>query len=137
MQIAIEVQEAEKIEKIENLLQNLNVKYSKNEHLTSHDFAIKIVMNEQKILNHSTYTLENIYDRIDDIAKKSNMIKIDKYTYVSKNLNPSDLGIFVWNHLEESSWFMDNVTEWIWIDKEDGVQDILQYIRQRDNEKVS
>ena len=45
---------------------------------------------------------------------------------LSKNDTPSDLGCFVWSNLEEQDWFIDNVKEWLWLDKEEGIDNILE-----------
>ncbi len=138
MTMTINTDELEKIKKIETFLKDLDIEYDKKEEVElNSDFAVKIVMDEEKILSENIYNLDDIYNEIDDIAEQSNMIKVDKYIYISKNNSPSDLGVFVWNNLEECIWFMQNVKEWIWIDKEDGIQDILKYIEERDYEKIS
>ena len=90
------------------------------------EYGIKIVMDEEKIIREGKYTLEEIYKNIDDLAEFSRMKKIDKFYYVSKNASPSDLGCFVWSNLEEQDWFIDNVKEWLWLDKEEGIDNILE-----------
>lgn len=95
-------------------------------------FGIKIVMDEEKILRENRYTLEEIYNNIDELAEFARMKKIDKYNYISKNDTPSDLGCFVWSNLNEQNWFMENVKEWLWLDKIEGTQDILEYINKKE-----
>lgn len=90
------------------------------------EYGIKIVMDEEKIIREGKYTLEEIYKNIDDLAEFSRMKKIDKFYYVSKNDSPSDLGCFVWSNLEEQDWFIENVKEWLWLDKEEGIDNILE-----------
>ena len=90
------------------------------------EYGIKIVMDEEKIIREGKYTLEEIYKNIDDLAEFSRMKKIDKFYYVSKNDTPSDLGCFVWSNLEEQDWFIENVKEWLWLDKEEGIDNILE-----------
>lgn len=94
------------------------------------EYGIKIVMDEEKIQREGKYTLEEIYKNIDDLAEFSRMKKIDKYNYVSKNDTPSDLGCFAYSNLEEQDWFIDNVKEWLWLDKEDGIDDILKVLKE-------
>ena len=103
------------------------------------EYGIKIVMNEDKIIKEGKYTLEEIYANIDDLADFSGMKKIDKNYYVSKNDTPSDLGCFAYTNLKRKSWFMENVKEWLWLDKKEGIDDILEVIRDFKvrNEKVS
>ena len=91
------------------------------------EYGIKIVMDEEKIIREGKYTLEEIYKNIDDLAEFSRMKKIDKFYYVSKNDSPSDLGCFVWSNLEEQDWFIENLKEWLWLDKDDGVQPRLPF----------
>ena len=102
------------------------------------EYGIKIVMDEEKILREGKYTLEEIYKNIDYLAEFSRMKKIDKFYYVSKNDTPSDLGCFVWSNLEEQDWFIENLKEWLWLDKDDGVHDIFARIieKRRLNEKI-
>ena len=107
---------AKSIEAIANKIDTNNIK----------EYGIKIVMDEEKILREGKYTLEEIYKNIDDLAEFSRMKKIDKFYYVSKNDTPSDLGCFVWSNLEEQDWFIDNVKEWLWLDKEEGIDNILE-----------
>lgn len=120
---------AKYIEAIANKIDTNNIK----------EYGIKIVMDEEKILREAKYSLEEIYKSIDDLAEFSRMKKIDKYNYVSKNDTPSDLGCFVWSNLEEQNWFIENVKEWLWLDKDDGVHDIFARIieKRRLNEKIS
>ena len=94
------------------------------------EFGIRMVMDEEKILRENIYSLEEIYKSIDELAEFSGMKKIDKYYYVSKNDTPSELGCFVCTHLEEKQWFMNNVKEWLWLDKEEGVDNILEIIQE-------
>jgi len=103
------------------------------------EYGIKIVMDEEKILNEGKYRLKDIYRNIDDLAEFSRMKKIDKYYYVSKNDTPSDLGCFAWSNLEEQDWFIENVKEWLWLDKDDGVHNISAHIIEKRelNEKIS
>lgn len=106
---------------------------------TIKDFGIKIVMNEEKIINENKYSLEEIYNKIDELAEFARMKKIDKYNYISKNDTPSDLGCFVWSNLNKRSWFIENVKEWLWHTPADGILDIIEYIntKERKYAKVS
>jgi len=99
------------------------------------EFGIKIVMDEEKILRENEYRLEDIYNGIDHLAQFAGMKKIDKYYYVSINDTPSELGCFVFANLEEREWFMDNVKEIIWYDKDDGIHEILNFIKESNIER--
>jgi len=101
------------------------------------EFGIKIVMDEEKILKENEYRLEDIYNGIDHLAQFAGMKKVDKYYYVSINDTPSELGCFAFSNLKKQEWFMDNVKEWLWLDKLEGITDILELIEERNNEKVS
>lgn len=106
---------------------------NKNEAIDINDirnYAIKIVMDEEKILKENRYKLEDIYKAIDELAEFAGMKKLDKYYYVSQNDTPSDLGCFVYSNLEDKDWFMDNVKEWLWLDKDEGVEDIFKIIKE-------
>ena len=98
---------------------------------TIKDYGIKIVMNEEKIINEKKYSLKEIYNKIDELADFARMKKIDKYNYISKNQSPSDLGCFALTNLEEHKWFMENVKEWLWYTPADGVLDILEFRKQK------
>jgi len=99
------------------------------------EYGIRIVMDEEKILKEDKYELDEIYRIIDNIAEYTQMKKIDKYYYISQNDSPVDLGCFVFTNLEEENWFMDNVKEITWYDKDDGIHDILTFIKNKNLEK--
>jgi hypothetical protein len=94
-------------------------------------FGIKIIMDEEKIINDNKYDLDLVYKEIDRLAEFAGMKKIDKHNYISKNDSPSELGCFAWANLKKHTWFIDNVKEWLWLDKEDGVIDIIEFIKNR------
>jgi len=96
------------------------------------EYGIRIVMDEEKILREDKYDLDKIYQAIDEIAQFAKMKKIDKYYYVSINDTPSALGCFTWSNLQKLDWFMDNVKEWLWLDKLEGITDILKLIEEDD-----
>lgn len=98
--------------------------------MTKH-FGIKIIMDEEKIINENKYDLDLVYKEIDRLAEFAGMKKIDKYNYISKNDSPSELGCFAFTNLEKHKWFVDNVKEWLWLDKEDGITDIIEFIKNR------
>jgi len=105
------------------------------------EYGMRIVMDEEKILKEDIYDLDKIYEAIDKIAIYSEMKKVDKNYYVSMNNSPVDLGVFAWTNLQKKEWFMENVKEWLWLDKIEGISDVLEYIEERNrknkNEKVS
>jgi len=99
------------------------------------EYGIKIVMDEEKILKEDKYDLDKIYQAIDEIAEFAKMKKIDKYYYVSINDTPSALGCFIFTNLGRSNWFMDNVKDVVWYDKDDGIHEILNFIKERNRER--
>ncbi len=80
----------------------------------------RIVLDEEKILRENKYNL-------DEIAKESGLIKIDKHTYHCKGdeKDLACLGIFVLQHLVEYDWFTLNVKEWQWINEKEGNSDLI------------
>ena len=93
----------------------------------------RIVLDEEKILRENKYDLNKMYELIDEIAKDSGLIKIDKYTYHCKG-NDKDLaclGIFVLHHLVEYDWFTLNVKEWNWISEKEGNSDLISRCKKR------
>lgn len=87
----------------------------------------RIVLDEEKILRENKYDLNKMYELIDEIAKDSGLIKIDKYTYHCKG-NDKDLaclGIFVYKNLIDCDWFTLNVKEWDWISEKEGNSDLI------------
>lgn len=94
-------------------------------------FGIKIIMNEEKIINDNKYDLDLIYKEIDRLAEFAGMKKIDKHNYISKNDSPSELGCFAFTNLEEHKWFIENIKEWLWYTPKDGILDIIEFIKNR------
>lgn len=94
-------------------------------------FGIKIIMNEEKIINDNKYDLDLVNKEIDRLAEFAGMKKIDKYNYISKNDSPSDLGCFVLTNLEDHKWFIENIKEWLWYTPKDGILDIIEFIKNR------
>ncbi|BAM12545.1 MULTISPECIES: hypothetical protein [Helicobacter] len=87
----------------------------------------RIVLDEEKILKENKYDLDRMYEIIDELAKESGLIKIDKHTYHCKG-NDKDLaclGIFVYNNLIDCKWFTLNVKEWDWISEKEGNETLI------------
>lgn len=128
----------EMVDKVKEVAKSIEAIANKIDTNIITEYGIKIVMDEEKILREGKYTLEEIYKNIDYLAEFSRMKKIDKFYYVSKNDTPSDLGCFVWSNLEEQDWFIENVKEWLWFDKIEGVHDIIDFYKNKKmkNEKI-
>ncbi|MGJ0353085.1 hypothetical protein NG783_07220 [Aliarcobacter cryaerophilus] len=128
----------EMVDKVKEVAKSIEAIANKIDTNIITEYGIKIVMDEEKILREGKYTLEEIYKNIDYLAEFSRMKKIDKFYYVSKNDTPSDLGCFVWSNLEDKKWFTDNIKEWLWFDKIEGVHDIIDFYKNKKmkNEKI-
>jgi len=111
---------------IQNILPGI-----KNSIMYLNKFGIKIIMDEEKIINENKYDLDLIYKEIDRLAEFAGMKKIDKHNYISKNDSPSELGCFALTNLEKHEWFVNNVKEWLWNTPTDGVIDIIEFIKNR------
>lgn len=90
------------------------------------------ILDEEKILRENQWNLEKIYETIDEIAKHSGMIKIDKNTYHCKG-NEWDLdclGVFIHKHLMKYKWFTLNVKEWTWLSEDEGDSDMISFCKE-------
>ena len=92
----------------------------------------KIVLDEEKIKQEGKYNLDEMYAKIDEIAKICNMQKHDKHTYyaIKGNKSLGDLGLFVYDYLMETKWFITNIKEWWWLDEDDGDESLLEDIKE-------
>jgi len=81
------------------------------------EYWVKIVMDEEKILKEDKYDLDEMYKIIDEIAELTDMKKLNKYYYISKNNKATDLGAFTIFSLKRKDWFRENVKDWFRYDK--------------------
>ncbi|MDA3062947.1 MULTISPECIES: hypothetical protein [unclassified Campylobacter] len=90
----------------------------------------KIVLDEAKIKQEGKYSVDELWSRIDKIANSCNMQKSDTNTYyaVRGENGFSSLGSFVYVYLIKEKWFIDNVKEWLWLDEEEGNEDLIKDI---------
>lgn len=68
-----------------------------------------------------------MYEYLDELAKKCDLVKIDKYTFHTKG-NENDLanlGLFVCRCGVKNEWLTKNVKEWIWISQKDGNNNMI------------
>ncbi len=93
----------------------------------------RIVMDEEKILREGKYQLENIYNTIDELARRCELVKKDKYTYICPRGEEDcpNLGNFHYSYLRELSWFTLNVKEWIYLDDDEGNVDLIAVNKER------
>ena len=97
----------------------------------------RIVMDEDKIRKEGKYDLDKLYQNIDKMAEHAGLIKKNKYTYICQG-NEKDLAalaIFNFHKLVEEEWFTKNVKEWIWINKKEGNEDLIEHFK-KENEGV-
>ena len=89
---------------------------------------MKIKINEKKVNVNSEYTVEEIYKKIDDLAKSVGIIKKDEEGLYIGNNDRYDLANFgrIAMALEECKWFMQCVEEWIWY-LDDGIEDMIEF----------
>lgn len=95
----------------------------------------RIVMDEEKIIKEGIYDLEELYQKIDELAEHAGLIKKDKYTYMCQG-NERDLaalGIFNFMNLVKKEWFTRNVKEWIWLNKNEGDTDLIESCKKHYN----
>jgi|GEM_PF-286049 len=81
------------------------------------EYWVKIVMDEEKILRENRYDLDEMYKVIDEIAEATDMKKLNKYYYISKDDKLENLGAFTIFSLKREDWFRENVKEWFRYDK--------------------
>ncbi len=128
-------QEDEKTNQIKNLLKSLDVKYEEYEEIGDEiikDYGVKIILDEEKIIKENIYTLEQIYTKLDAIAKKTNMIKIDKYRYVPMEKNSISLAVFNIYNLLHQDWMKKYAKEWLRFDEREGNKDMIKRFLQEE-----
>ena len=93
----------------------------------------KIIIDEEKVLREKKYELDSIYQYLDNLAEKCNLIRIDKNTYHAKGdkNDLSNLGLFVFTYGAKNERLTVNIKEWIWIDEEDGNEDIIEKLKKK------
>ena len=91
----------------------------------------KIVIDEEKVLREKKYKLDVIYEYLDKLAKQCNLIKIDKNTFHAKGdeNDLANLGMFVCHYAAKNEWITKNVKEWIWIDTDEGNEDMMTKLK--------
>ena len=77
---------------------------------------MKIKLNEEKARENGKYTVEEMYKKIDDLAKKVNITKKDKEGAFVGNNDRYDLSSFIRIvvTLKDCNWFKPYVEEWLW-----------------------
>ncbi|MBR4982293.1 MAG: hypothetical protein IKY94_07015 [Lachnospiraceae bacterium] len=87
--------------------------------------SMTIVMDETKIKEQSNLTINETYERLEQIAKQNNISVFDKSNYKAQNSKNSfvDFGKMVLL-LRNKSWFLPFVSVWIW-DENGDEEDVL------------
>lgn len=79
--------------------------------------SVRIVLDEEKILREGKYKLDELYAYLDEIAKKTELTKQDKFNYLSSG-DEFDLGRvanFTLTYAVENEAITQNVKEWYWL----------------------
>ena len=93
---------------------------------------MKIKLNEEKARENGKYTVEEMYKKIDDLAKKVNITKKDKEGAFVGNNDRYDLVSFIRIvlTLKDCNWFKPFVKEWLW-DENGEVEDVVEFYNLR------
>ena len=73
-----------------------------------------------------------------DDEKDINILKGQLIEIKKKLLAYDDVEEILYDAIEEQNWFIENVKEWLWLDKEEGIDDILKVLKEfkAKNEKI-
>lgn len=89
---------------------------------------MKIKLDEENVMKNSKYTLKELYNKIDKLAKDEGITKKDESgLYIGNNDNNdySNFGNTILE-LKERKWFTPFVKEWLWyVDGE--VDDVAEF----------
>lgn len=93
---------------------------------------MKIKVDEEKVEKYSEYNINEMYKRIDNIAKKANITKKDKDGFYIGNNNAQDYSNFgkIIICLNDSEWFIPYIDEWLWY-VDNTIEDIAEYYKRR------
>lgn len=89
---------------------------------------MKIKLDEQKIKESGEYTVDEMYKKIDNLAKKVNITRKDKEGAFVGNNDRYDLASFIRIvlTLKDCNWFKPFVKEWLW-DENGEVEDVVEF----------
>lgn len=76
---------------------------------------VKIILDEEKILNENKYSLKKIWGTIDFVYEKAGLICEENGTYRG-NGSETDFAshALIIEAFSKETWFMDNIKEWLW-----------------------
>ena len=91
---------------------------------------MKITIDERKAKVDSEYTIEEMYEKIDNIAKRANITKKGKDGFYIGNNNAQDYSNFgkIIIDLNDSEWFIPYIDEWLWY-VDNTIEDIAEYYK--------
>ena len=93
---------------------------------------MKIKLNEEKAKENDKYTVDEMYRKIDELAKSVNIVKKEgKYMYLGNNdrYDFAGFGRMI-IALGQCDWFKRNISEWLWYDGNE-IDDIIDFYRDR------
>jgi hypothetical protein len=82
-----------------------------------------IKLNEDKIINEGKYDINKINLYLSESFAKRKMFKDEDGWYTNGNF--TTCGSLIIN-LSKADWFMNNVSEWLWLDTDDSSVDDLK-----------
>ncbi len=93
---------------------------------------MKITIDEERVNLYSEYSVDEIYDKIEDIARSANITKKDKDGFYLGNDNSQDFANFgkIIIVLNDSQWFIPYIDEWLWY-VDNTIEDIAEYYKRR------
>ena len=93
---------------------------------------MKIKLDEQKVKENGEYTVDEMYKKIDDLAKKVNITKKDKEGAFVGNNDRYDFASFgrMIIALGDCDWYKNCVEEWLWYDDYE-VDDMMDFLNRR------
>ena len=93
---------------------------------------MKITIDEERVNLYSEYSVDEIYDKIEDIARSANITQKDKDGFYLGNDNSQDFANFgkIIIVLNDSQWFIPYIDEWLWY-VDNTIEDIAEYYKRR------
>ena len=93
---------------------------------------MKIKIDEGKANLYSEYSVDEIYDKIEDIARSANITEKDSDGFYLGNDNDEDFANFgkIIIALNDSQWFIPYIDEWLWY-VDNTIEDIAEYYKTR------
>lgn len=93
--------------------------------------ATKFVLDEEAIKADPKYSLDGLYETIEEAAKRAHLKKVDKGYYVcyeDKN-EPAYMGIFVFNYMSKIECFTKYLRSWVWVENNQVDDDIIRVLK--------